>query len=63
MKYLFSSNETSGMTAKGFTNTLKLATVYACGRKTVELMERNLPDEEQHLIDFVVTADLVVFLM
>ena len=57
MKYLFSRNKTSGMTSKGFTNTLKLATVYACGRQTVELMERNLSDEEQHLIDFVVTAD------
>ena len=51
------SNETSGMTSKGFTNTLKLAPVFACARGTMELMERNIPvNEERVLIDFVVTA-------
>ena len=49
------SNETSGMTSKAFTNTLKLAPVYACVRATVELMERN--DEHHELIDFTVTAE------
>ena len=51
------SNETSGMTSKGFTNTLKLAPVFACARGTMELMERNIPfNEERVLIDFEVTA-------
>ena len=45
------------MTSKGFTNTLKLASVFACGRITVELMEQNHPDEEKILIDFVVTEN------
>ena len=45
------------MTSKGFTNTLKLASVFACGRMTVELMEQNHPDEEKMLINFVVTAE------
>ena len=45
------------MTSKGFTNTLKLATVYACGRLTVDLMERDLSEEEQHITDFVVSCD------
>ena len=45
------------MTSKGFTNTLKLAPVYACARGTMELMERNIPvNEESVLIDFVVTS-------
>ena len=45
------------MTSKGFTNTLKLASVFACGRMTVEMMEQNHLDEEKELIDFLVTAE------
>ena len=45
------------MTSKGFTNTLKLATVYACGRLTLDLMESDLPEQEQHITEFVVSSD------
>ena len=45
------------MTSKGFTNTLKLATVYACGRLTHDLMESDLPEQEQHITEFVVNSD------
>ena len=45
------------MTSKGFTNTLKLASVYACGRITLDLMESDLPEQEQHITDFVVNSD------
>lgn len=44
------------MTSKCFTNTLKLAVVYACGRRTVELMDRNLENEKDELIDFKVSS-------
>ena len=45
------------MTSKGFTNTLKLLTVYACGRLTLDLMESDLPEQEQHITEFVVNSD------
>ena len=45
------------MTSKGFMNTLKLGSVYACGRITVDLMESDLPEQEQHITDFVVNSD------
>ena len=45
------------MTSKGFMNTLKLASVYACGRITLDLMESDLPEQEQHITDFVVNSD------
>ena len=45
------------MTSKGFTNTLKLASVYACGRLTLDLMESDLPEQEQHITEFVVNSD------
>ena len=38
-------------------NTLKLATVYACGRLTLDLMESDLPEQEQHITEFVVSSD------
>ena len=44
------------MTSKCLTNTLKLAVVYACGRKTVELMSENLDNEKEQLIDFKVSS-------
>lgn len=44
------------MTSKCFTNTLKLAVVYACGRRTVELMSENLENEKEQLIDFKVSS-------
>ena len=54
---IFFRNETSGMTSKGFMNTLKLGSVYACGRITLDLMESDLPEQEQHITDFVVNSD------
>ena len=45
------------MTSKGFMNTLKLGSVYACGRITLDLMESDLPEQEQHITDFVVNSD------
>ena len=45
------------MTSKGFTNTLKLAPIYACGRQVVDLMEKKLPKEKDALIDFKVSGE------
>ena len=49
-------NETSGMTSKSFTNTLKLAPIYACSRQVVDLMSEDKSDEEKSLIKFKVSA-------
>ena len=45
------------MTSKAFTNTLKLAPIYACSRQVVDLMAKEQPTEEKTLIDFKVSGD------
>ena len=47
------SNEVTGMTSKAFTNILKLAPIYSCGRQVVDMIDTNTEES----ISFVIEAE------
>ena len=53
--FVLHRDETKSMTAKGWTNVLKLAPIYACSRQMVSFMETEGGDLAESIIDFQVT--------